>query len=593
MKMKRMVASVLALLLVVSILPMAAMADTIPDNPKDKTLDEVDFNQVMNLNEGTVEKNFGEIKRNGTVTGGPSSGQVNENRGKIENNYGTVGTNVRNAGEIESNYGTVETNNYYVTYNNGTVDTNNHRVETNNGIVTTNNRDVETNNKTVATNNGYVSVNSETGTVGNNKYIVSKNYGQITTNDTGGTVYRIDEKGTVGTNKGTVNINNGKVTVVNSGEVEKNCGTIEKNTGDVGHFSTVDPSYNSGGNYGIIIANEGRVLENGGEVRVPISTESSEYVNREYNGTIVTNVGTVIKNNENSTIQTNKDTVGDNAGTVNYNFAGGTVDTNNGTVDTNNGTVIINAVDGTVGTNNNIVRDNYGKVETNTINGVVHNKTTDNQNGQNVTGTVTNNYGTVYNFDEEKNGYVATYGVQVRNTDGGTGTGLLQAVENTVNKLADLFKRDGYKVVGYEDLTDESNVGETSSSDFKATRPSILSLIWKAIVKPAAPAAPTVDEAVPTSYDPNYIGLGSVIYINEKGYKVVEIKDDAYVVVTFDALPDEDVADLNALYARLFTPEQQKLVKNMGQLLDSEDVLTIFGKPGNHPVYEVSKDLVK
>ena len=100
-------------------------------------------------------------------------------------------------------------------------------------------------------------------------------------------------------------------------------------------------------------------------------------------------------------------------------------------------------------------------------------------------------------------------------------------------------------------------------------------------------------EAVPTSYNPNYIGLGSVIFINEKGYKVVEIKDDAYVVVTFDALPDEDVADLNALYAKLFTPEQQKLVKNMGQLLDSEDVLTIFGKPGNHPVFEFQKDLVK
>ena len=98
---------------------------------------------------------------------------------------------------------------------------------------------------------------------------------------------------------------------------------------------------------------------------------------------------------------------------------------------------------------------------------------------------------------------------------------------------------------------------------------------------------------MPTSYNPNYIGLDSVIFINEKGYKVVEIKDDAYVVVTFDALPDEDVADLNALFDKLFTPEQQKLIKNMGQLLDSEDVLTIFGKPGNHPVFEFQKDLVK
>ena len=109
-----------------------------------------------------------------------------------------------------------------------------------------------------------------------------------------------------------------------------------------------------------------------------------------------------------------------------------------------------------------------------------------------------------------------------------------------------------------------------------------------------APAASSGGgEAVSASYNPKYIGLGSVIFINEKGYKVVEIKDDAYVVVTFDALPDEDVADLDALYAKLFTPEQQKLIKNVGQLLDSEDVLTVFGKPGNHPVYEINKSLVE
>ena len=100
-------------------------------------------------------------------------------------------------------------------------------------------------------------------------------------------------------------------------------------------------------------------------------------------------------------------------------------------------------------------------------------------------------------------------------------------------------------------------------------------------------------EVVSASYNPKYIGLGSVIFINEKGYKVVEIKDDAYVVVTFDALPDEDVQDLDALYAKLFTPEQQKLIKNLGQLLSSEDVLTIFGQPGNHPVYEISKSLAE
>ena len=47
------------------------------------------------------------------------------------------------------------------------------------------------------------------------------------------------------------------------------------------------------------------------------------------------------------------------------------------------------------------------------------------------------------------------------------------------------------------------------------------------------------------------------------------------------------------LESMLFTPEQQKLIKNVGQLLDTEDVLTIFGKPGNHPVYEISKSLAE
>ena len=138
----------------------------------------------------------------------------------------------------------------------------------------------------------------------------------------------------------------------------------------------------------------------------------------------------------------------------------------------------------------------------------------------------------------------------------------------------------------------EQNVGDRTK--YSITAPTMLKLVWEKIVTAVAPSASSGGgEAVPTSYNPKYIGLGSVIFINEKGYKVVEIKDDAYVVVTFNALPDEDVQDLDALYAKLFTPEQQKLIKNVGQLLDSEDVLTVFGTPGNHPVYEISKDLVK
>ena len=94
MKMKRLLASVLALLLVVSILPMTALA---ADNPAGETIE---------TNTGDIDINYGTI---GT------------NNGYVVQNEGTIGTN---EGGVERNDGTIETNN-------GTVEENSVKVETN------------------------------------------------------------------------------------------------------------------------------------------------------------------------------------------------------------------------------------------------------------------------------------------------------------------------------------------------------------------------------------------------------------------------------------------------------------------------------
>ena len=408
----------------------------------------------------------------------------------------------------------------------------------------------------------------------------------------------VDSGVTVGTNTGNVVTNNG--TITNNGT--ENCGpesgTVNTNNGEIqNNYGTVGT--NEAG--AKVVLNDGRIGENRGEVAINgrPSVDSSEEGNDE---------PAVVRKNS-GTVQFNRDIV--------ENINGGVVTENYGLVNNAAGGVVDYNDD--LGTVNN---EAGGKVEENI--GIVNNKAggllndvflTKNPESTNQSDYYRKRY-------EEFTGEAATYvgtelevgWIETTNEETGEKTyrdfeddGICnivkQAIQDTVlnlKELGKLFQKDDYEVVGYQEYSRASDAAESSADKpvkyqtmYKVQDPDIwLNLIWgKAVIKPVA--SPAGDEAVPTSYNPNYIGLGSVIFINEKGYKVVEIKDDAYVVVTFDALPDEDVADLNALYAKLFTPEQQKLVKNMGQLLDSEDVLTIFGKPGNHPVFEFQKDLVK
>lgn len=393
----------------------------------------------------------------------------------------------------------------------------------------------------------------------------------------------ISNNGTI-TNNGTEDGGAGSGTVdTNNGEIYNNYGTVETNA-EGGYIWTNDGNVNTNEAGAKVLVNDGTIGENRGEVVVNVSSsvDSSEEGNDEP-AVVHNNSGTVFSNND-IVDNINGGVVTSNYGLVN-NAAGGEVKDNIGIVNNEAGG-LLNDVFLTKNPESTGYDDDYIKQY------------------EQFTGEAATYVGT-----ELEVGWIETTNEETGEKtyrdfeDDGICNIVKQAIQGTVlnlKELGKLFQKDDYEVVGYQEYNRASD-GVESSVDkpvvyqtmYKVQYPDIwLNLIWgKAVIKPAAP--PAGDEAVPTSYNPNYIGLGSVIFINEKGYKVVEIKDDAYVVVTFDALPDEDVADLNALYAKLFTPEQQKLVKNIGQLLDSEDVLTIFGKPGNHPVFEFQKDLVK
>ena len=451
--------------------------------------------------------------------------------------------------------------------------------------------------------------------------------------------------GTIGTNKGTITNNGvqpaeGKPADPSSGTVNSNGygGTIQNNYGTVVQNGASSGSPTINNNYGL-------VLENYGDGKVNTNQSGGIVTNNHSDGTVTDNFG-YVGNNADGKVTNNKNggEVSNNGGTVGTNESGGVVNNNGGTVGTNenggvvnneSGTVIRNASagngEGTVG-----VTNNGGTVETNEVGGVVDNcKGTVNINKGKVVyngiegtvnnvenGTVKYNLGTVVDTDGKT--YYGLHGwyKDEDNVDTEHPLGSYEAgAEIDLDQKVAGITREGFKLTKYEiqvyedgqfsdytpneeavaranvDAGDGGGDGEGGAAKplYRISAPTLLKLYWEQIVSIFKPAASSGGgaEAVPTSYNPKYIGLGSVIFINEKGYKVVEIKDDAYVVVSFDALSDEDVQDLDALYAKLFTPEQQKLIKNVGQLLDSEDVLTVFGKPGNHPVFEISKALTE
>lgn len=576
----RILTSMLVLLALLASLPISAMAEEqealpkpVENNTSENNHPTVDSGEIMSQNTGTVTSNQGTITSNqGTITdngkpqadgtkSNPTSGTVEKNQydGKIENNYGTVVENGSSSGasQIINNYGTVKTNN-----------------------------------------SGYESDDNETVTTTGG---VKNNYGLVETNAQGGVIK--DNHGSVGT----FDDDRGVPNTTNEGEVTNNLahgfvfngknGVVKENCSDGTEKGWYDGFVN---NYG------GKVKDNSG----------------------------LVYNDNNGTVDENRDDgrVVNNSGTVTNNH--GTVESYSGTVTNNYGYVYgYDATNAKVTNNDGHVHG--GTVETNNVGGEVLDRVIGHVDDETqewvpdlVKSKVTTNYGTHVTCDNLENnlGYERTvhFGVHAMDGDKMVYLGQYQGAwydggspeEVTIEKLQANCK--DYKIFGIEkveyyswddkDFVDhneaapqngdspEQTPGTTTGlKSFKIFAPTRLTLLWKKIVSVVKPAASSGGgaEAVPTSYNPKYIGLGSVIFINEKGYKVVEIKDDAFVVVSFDALSDEDVKDLDALFAKLFTAEQQKQIKNIGQLLDAEDVLAVFGKPGNHPVFEISKALVE
>ncbi len=267
MKMKRMIASVLALLLVVSLLPIGVMADTVGNNPKGETVTEIASGKEMEVNEGTIKTNNGTVITNnetGTVVTNAKNGKIETNYGKITTNNGMVGDAAKsNAAADEAiedvtgeptpsepveitkeiadaianiledqklgNFGTITDNKGKICYNgtDGFIETNYGDVNLNNGKVETNKMFVGLNTGTVETNAKGGEIETNNGTVETNNWVMLQNNGTVETNNQ----YVKQNTGTVETNKSSVHLNNGTVET-NKDIVDQNNGTVVTNAID-------------------------------------------------------------------------------------------------------------------------------------------------------------------------------------------------------------------------------------------------------------------------------------------------------------------------------------------------------------------------
>lgn len=151
-RMKKWIGILLAMCFAAGLLPTTAMATEVTNNPAGNTVDAIAAGDVMNINEGTVTVNNGEINHNkGTVT--THSGTMSFNYATITANSGDVIEN-RAGGVIADNEG-----DGFVSYNSGEITVNNGKVYTNYGTIGENKGTVELNIGTVASNSDTVIYN--------------------------------------------------------------------------------------------------------------------------------------------------------------------------------------------------------------------------------------------------------------------------------------------------------------------------------------------------------------------------------------------------------------------------------------------------
>ena len=273
MKLRRMISTMLALLLAVSLLPMAAMAtDNEDDNATISTpIDTNTGNNVTVAKDGSIQTN------NGTITTVEMDGKVFTNNGNIVTNAGYVGAHpagssfdhAGNLGTIETNSGTISRNGNLVKHNQqGYIFTNDNNVTAvggillNTGTVISNdfvagdNTDGEVdtigyivqNFGSIGTNNGIVEHNGseqspdpELGVIDENRCMVQYNYGTVTTNG----LQALDQ--------------NGKPVVIDGeaqyGTIDENYGTVETNAID-GVVDNCSKEYEAPGDNGDVASSE-------------------------------------------------------------------------------------------------------------------------------------------------------------------------------------------------------------------------------------------------------------------------------------------------------------------------------------------------
>lgn len=223
MKLKRMIACILTLLLVVSLLPISALA---ADNDEGNTIPTT--TEDIGTNNGTIQNNNHTVENNnGTVGKEDENGIVDAQSG----NYGTIDANGETGkvlinqkdGVVEKNFGTIDTNKGSV----GTV----YEYDPDNGSNWTAAQEgnygiISTNEGIVTDNGGFTTIHGENGEVQ-----AVELPGTIETNAKDGVVLYNDYGSSIDENLGIVWSNYGTVTNEAGGEVKDNYGTVTNKEG--------------------------------------------------------------------------------------------------------------------------------------------------------------------------------------------------------------------------------------------------------------------------------------------------------------------------------------------------------------------------
>ena len=548
MKGKRLVATMLSLLLVVSLLPMTALAADVNTG----TLDVLRPSDEMKNNQGSVGQNLGSITNNGVK---PEEGQpVNPNSGTVETNY--------NNGKIANNYGTV------------------------------NHNDGSSGNPQISKNYGTVNTNSSGRDVARpgNKDGIVENYGLVQTNTSGGSIGTNAEGGTVKTNGvgGTIENNSGTVGSRND-DAEKTPDTNKGNHGEI---------Y---GNTGTVIFNDGTINYNGakaekndaGNVKKVEGTTNP-------NATVVLNQDKIYENYGTVGINAEGGMVQKNYGTVN-NGDGGDVLDNYGTVNNGDGGDVLNNYDTVNNGEGGEVLCNYGTVVN--TGGTLYEYVSEYTDAVgSMETTPIKEAGTYY-------GVLINKGDAPEDAEAGTwknGSAFVQKKLGEDLDLGSIFKQNGYTVIGYqkEDAAvmamdeDAAGSGMVRDTKYKENMPGRLRLIWekiKTVLKPSGssgdPEAKTVKKTVPTSLSGDQLKVGAYVRCGNMTFVIIEVTDTDIRVATANKLTEQDLADmLGCLKKHLSDAQIAKLIGEP-ELLEQELVNFFFGGRNEHIAFRAARDL--